>query len=101
MPTAGAAGAGGTRPRAARSGAGLALHPVKLTAAGPARRPSFPATGAAGHGQPPNRLAGWDRPRDPAGVTVEAAEAAVVQELFASYIEDHASLFSLAKHLQA
>jgi site-specific DNA recombinase len=41
-----------------------------------------------------------DRPRDPAGVTVEAAEAAVVQGLFASYIEDHASLFSLAKHLR-
>jgi site-specific DNA recombinase len=41
-----------------------------------------------------------DRPRDPAGVTVEAAEAAVVQELFAGYVEDHASLFSLAKHLQ-
>ena len=42
-----------------------------------------------------------DRPRDPAGVTVEPAEAAVVQELFAGYVEDHASLFSLAKHLQA
>ena len=41
-----------------------------------------------------------DRPRDPAGVTVEAAEAAVVQELFAGYVEDHASLFGLAKHLQ-
>jgi site-specific DNA recombinase len=42
-----------------------------------------------------------DRPRDPAGVTVEAAEAAVVRELFAGYVEDHASLFSLAKHLHA
>ena len=42
-----------------------------------------------------------DHPRDPAGVTVEAAEAAVVRELFAGYLEDHASLFSLAKHLQA
>src|SRR5687767_15773828 len=42
-----------------------------------------------------------DRPRDPVGVTVEAAEAAVVRELFAGYVEDHASLFSLAKHLQA
>ena len=41
-----------------------------------------------------------DRPRDPAGVTVEPAEAAVVQELFASYGEDQASLFSLAKHLR-
>jgi site-specific DNA recombinase len=34
-----------------------------------------------------------DRPRDPAGVTLEAAEAAVVRELFAGYLEDHASLF--------
>jgi site-specific DNA recombinase len=42
-----------------------------------------------------------DHPRDPAGVTVEAAEAAVVQELFAGYVEDHASLLSLAKHLRA
>jgi site-specific DNA recombinase len=41
-----------------------------------------------------------DRPRDPAGVTVEPAEAAVVQELFTHYVEDHASLFSLAKHLR-
>lgn len=42
-----------------------------------------------------------DHPRDPAGVTLEPAEAAGVQELFAGYVEDHASLFSLAKHLQA
>ena len=42
-----------------------------------------------------------DRPRDPAGVTVELAEAAVVQELFTRFIEDHASLFSLARHLRA
>ena len=41
-----------------------------------------------------------DRPRDPAGVTVEPAEAVVVQELFTRFIEDHASLFSLAKHLR-
>jgi site-specific DNA recombinase len=40
-----------------------------------------------------------DRPRDPAGVTVEPAEAAVVQELFARYVEDCGSLFGLAKHL--
>src|ERR1700761_4814248 len=33
-----------------------------------------------------------DRPRDPAGVTLEAAEAAVVRGLFAVYLEDHASL---------
>ena len=42
-----------------------------------------------------------DRPRDPAGVTLEPAEAAVVRELFAGYVEDHASLFGLAKHLHA
>jgi site-specific DNA recombinase len=41
-----------------------------------------------------------DRPRDPAGVTVEPAEAAVVREVFARYVEDHASLFSLAGHLR-
>src|SRR5690348_2549598 len=41
-----------------------------------------------------------DRPRDPAGVTLEPAEAAVVRELFAAYLEDHAGLLSLAKHLQ-
>src|SRR5918912_471800 len=40
------------------------------------------------------------RPRDPAGVTLEAAEAAVVRELFAGYLEGQASLFGLAKHLQ-
>jgi site-specific DNA recombinase len=42
-----------------------------------------------------------DHPRDPAGVTVEPAEAAVVQELFAGYVEDHQSLFGLARHLKA
>src|SRR4051794_5151941 len=41
-----------------------------------------------------------DRPRDPAGVTLEAAEAAVVRELFAGYLEGQASLFGLAKRLQ-
>ncbi len=41
-----------------------------------------------------------DRPRDPAGITVEPAEAAVVQELFTSYVEDQGSLFALAKHLR-
>ena len=41
-----------------------------------------------------------DRPRDPAGVTVEPAETTVVQELFARYVEDCASLFALAKHLR-
>jgi site-specific DNA recombinase len=41
-----------------------------------------------------------DHPRDPAGVTVEPAEAAVIRELFSRFIEDHASLFSLAKQLR-
>lgn len=39
-----------------------------------------------------------DRPRDPTGVYVDAAEAAVVAELFASYAEQDVSLASLAKH---
>ncbi len=40
-----------------------------------------------------------DRPRDPAGVQVDEAEAAVVQEMFAWYAQEHSSLFGLAKHL--
>ena len=40
-----------------------------------------------------------ERPRDPAGVRVEAAEAAVVQELFATYIEEGTGLIGLAKVL--
>ncbi len=40
-----------------------------------------------------------DRPRDPAGVQMDAAEAGVVQSMFAWYTEDHTSLFGLAKHL--
>jgi site-specific DNA recombinase len=42
-----------------------------------------------------------DRPRDPAGVRVDPAEAAVVAELFASYLEAGHSLFGLAKELMA
>jgi site-specific DNA recombinase len=42
-----------------------------------------------------------DHPRDPAGIVVEPAEAAVVQELFARYLDDAVSLLSLARHLQA
>src|SRR3954453_13724368 len=44
---------------------------------------------------------GPDRPRDPAGVTLEAAEAAVVAELFAMYREPGTSLMQLAMHLDA
>ena len=40
-----------------------------------------------------------ERPRDPAGVRVEAAEAPVVQELFAAYIEEGTGLIGLAKGL--
>jgi hypothetical protein len=37
-----------------------------------------------------------DHPRDPAGVWLEPAEAAVIQDLFARYDEPSASLFALA-----
>ena len=40
-----------------------------------------------------------DRPRDPRGVTLDAAEAAVVAELFAMYREPGTSLMQLAMHL--
>src|SRR3954469_6378588 len=42
-----------------------------------------------------------DRPRDPAGVTADPAEAAVVAELFAMYREPGTSLMQLAMHLDA
>jgi len=42
-----------------------------------------------------------DHPRDPKGVHMEAAEAAVIQEMFSWYANEGKSLFSLAKHLQA
>jgi site-specific DNA recombinase len=42
-----------------------------------------------------------DRPRDPAGVRMEPAEGAVVQQVFARYVEEEASLFGLANHLHA
>jgi len=41
-----------------------------------------------------------DRPRDPAGVTVEPTEAAVVRELYTRFVEEHSSLFSLSKRLR-
>ena len=37
-----------------------------------------------------------DRPRDPRGVTVDVAEAAIVAELFATYLQPDATLASLA-----
>ena len=42
-----------------------------------------------------------DHPRDPAGVRLEPAEAALVQDLFARYEEPAVSLFALALHVQA
>ena len=42
-----------------------------------------------------------ERPRDPAGVRVDDAEAVVVKEMFAWYAQEATSLFGLAKHLQA
>lgn len=41
-----------------------------------------------------------ERPRDPAGVQIEQAEAAVVQEIFARYAETSISLLALAQYLQ-
>jgi len=40
-----------------------------------------------------------DRPRDPTGVSVDAAESAIVSEMFAYYLEDGHTLFGLTKHL--
>jgi site-specific DNA recombinase len=41
-----------------------------------------------------------DRPRDPAGVRLEEAKAAVVAEIFAYYLEPGMSLFGLSRHLR-
>jgi site-specific DNA recombinase len=41
-----------------------------------------------------------EHPRDPAGVTRDEFEAAIVQEMYAWYLEDGASLSGLVKHLQ-
>jgi site-specific DNA recombinase len=40
-----------------------------------------------------------DRPRDPAGVQIEPTEGAIVQEVFARYLEVDETLLGLAKHL--
>lgn len=42
-----------------------------------------------------------DRPRDPAGVQRDEAEAAVIQEMFAWYLGEGASLAGLTRRLQA
>jgi site-specific DNA recombinase len=41
-----------------------------------------------------------DRPRDPAGVSLDEAKAAVVAEIFAAYLEPGASLFGVCRHLR-
>jgi site-specific DNA recombinase len=40
-----------------------------------------------------------ERPRDPTGVRVDPAEAAIVAEIFAEYLQDGVGLISVAKHL--
>jgi len=40
-----------------------------------------------------------ERPRDPGGVHLDAARAAVVAEIFASYLRPGHSLLPVAKHL--
>jgi site-specific DNA recombinase len=42
-----------------------------------------------------------ERPRDPSGVRLEPAEAAVVAEMFAWYVRDGHTLLGLVKHLHA
>jgi site-specific DNA recombinase len=41
-----------------------------------------------------------EHPRDPAGVRVDAAEAVVVQELFAWYLEEGAALYTVSKRVE-
>src|SRR3954451_16708095 len=42
-----------------------------------------------------------DRPRDPAGVRLDEAKAAVVAEIFATYLQEGASLLGVSRHLEA
>ena len=42
-----------------------------------------------------------DRPRDPAGVRPDEAKAAVVSEIFSTYLEEGASLLGVSRHLRA
>ncbi len=42
----------------------------------------------------------FDRPRDPAGVSLDKAKAAVVAEIFAVYLEPGMSLFGVSRHLR-
>jgi site-specific DNA recombinase len=42
-----------------------------------------------------------EKPRDPAKVTINEAEAAVIREMFAYYLQEGTSLYGLVKHLYA
>jgi site-specific DNA recombinase len=42
----------------------------------------------------------WEFPRDPAGVTVEEQEAAVVRDIFAWYVQESGTLLNLSKRLR-
>ncbi|MFV9506311.1 MAG: recombinase family protein [Oscillochloridaceae bacterium umkhey_bin13] len=42
-----------------------------------------------------------DRPRDPTGLTIDPAEAAVIRQIFTCYAEEHTSMEQLARQLQA
>jgi site-specific DNA recombinase len=42
-----------------------------------------------------------DHPRNPTGVRIEPAEAAIVAEIYAEYLKDGAGLIKVAKHLAA
>jgi site-specific DNA recombinase len=42
-----------------------------------------------------------DRPRDPKGVRIEPAEAAIVAEIYAEYLQDGVGLIKVANHLAA
>jgi site-specific DNA recombinase len=42
-----------------------------------------------------------ERPRDPQGVRIEPAEAAIVAEIYAQYLQDGAGLIKVAKYLAA
>lgn len=42
-----------------------------------------------------------ERPRDPAGIRLNEAEAAIVAEIFALYLQEKTSLYDLVRHLYA
>ncbi len=68
-------------------------------AAGPAARGHPAAVDPAAVRLPFGSRLDPERPRQPAGVRLEPAEAALVAELFAWYLEPQATLYQLAKRL--